>query len=375
MKSLAPIVFVFAGIVAQGAWACDAVLGQTKGSIHGKTPFAKDCEFQDRYAKLKDVFARYGRNIEDVTIYKSLRFINIKDYERNLQTQQLAPTKIYEPAPDTWRIWESGVDQAMRQFGERNSLLKKNNVAADVISYMNKILMERNGISLKDKGISSNITLGVYRNYTTNSSGYCINAASGDQGKEALESQKSISQFQRSFESKTGMSFKKMVAQRGGKWADMATMDPGLTVRELACGPQLSNSFMYYTPGHLVEYQIDWLRAFADEVIQSYRRGSPLVAPTEFSAIVQKWIVSIHPFIDGNGRTSRGVQDMITRSFGVPFVNAGALQNDVLETLPRYIEKTYQETDKMLGVLEGCARALQAGQSLNYNCKSIQEHR
>ncbi len=198
---------------------------------------------------------------------------------------------------------------------------------------------------------------------------------STEQSRALQNVRSSISQFQKRFENKIGQSFVSFVKTKNGKWPEKATMDTGMNARDYACGPQLSHSFMYYTPGYMVEHQMDWLRIFVEEVLKSYKKGQPLLAPTELAAIVQKWIVSVHPFVDGNGRTSRGIQDIITRSFGVPFTPAGALQNDALETLENYLQKTYTETDKMLSFLESCAQSLQSGKALDYRCKSTNEHR
>ena len=357
------------------ALACDSMLRNTSAGLMGKESFKKDCEFQDRYDRVKNIFSQYGRNIEEVTEYRALRFINQQDYLRNLQGAQVAPQKIYNPAPATWVIWSTGIDEVVRLYGKKNDLLKTNNVRPQTIAYLNKILMERDGVSVKDKAFSEGATIGVYRNYMTNSSGYCITNTSVDQ-KAALDSVKqSVANFQKKFEKVTGKNFKAFVASKGGMWVEMATMDPGMTVNENSCGPNLNSSFMKYTEGFKVEHQITWLTAFVDEVLASYRKGQPLLAPLEFSAIVQKWIVSIHPFVDGNGRTSRGVQDIITSSFSLPFVPAGTLQNDVLTPLETYIRDTYRETERMLNFLENCADQLSRGKSLNYQCKSVTEHK
>jgi len=375
MKKLFISLLVSSVVLPMSAQACDAFLKQSTSSLLSTDSFQKDCEFQDRYAQVKNVFARHGRVIEDVTEYKALRFINKRDYQRNLETKKLAPQKIYDPAPETWEIWESGIEQAMKTYGAKSSLLQKNAIQPATIAHLNKLLMEKDGVVLKDKAISSQAALGAYRSYVDNSSGYCIAEKGGDEKSALQEVRTSIAQFQNRFEHRIGKSFASLVQARGGKWADRATMDPGMNVRDNTCGPQLARSFMFYTPGHMVEYQVDWIRVFVDEVLQSYKNGQPLLAPTELAAVVQKWVVSIHPFVDGNGRTSRGVQDIITRSFSVPFAPAGALQNDALETLETYVQNTYEETDKMLGFLENCAQALQTGQALDYRCKSTIENK
>lgn len=375
MKKLLASLILISSTLPVVAKACDDILLKSSAGLFGTKSFAQDCDFQNRYAQVKSIFSKYGKNVEDVTEYKALRFISQQDYLRNLQGKQLAPQKIYDPAPQTWEIWESGIDQAMKMYGAKNSLLQRNYIQADTISYMNKILMERGNVSLKDKEISSQASLGVFRSYTDNSSGYCMGEDSTEQNRALRNVRSSIAQFQSNFENRVGQSFVSLVKSKNGKWPEKASMDTGVNARDYACGRQLTHSFMYYTPGYMVENQIDWVRIFVDEVLKSYKKGQPMLAPTELAAIVQKWIVSIHPFVDGNGRTSRGIQDIITRSFSVPFTPAGTLQNDALETLETYIQKTYYETDKMLKFLESCAQNLQTGRALDYRCKSTSDHR
>lgn len=375
MKKLLASFLVVGAVMPVSAWACDDYLKTSSAGLMGADSFRRDCDFQDRYARVKETFARYGRNVEDVTEYKALRFIGSQVYTTNLQTKKLPPQMIYEPAPATWQIWESGVDQVVQRFGRKDSLLDQNTIKAETISFINKSLMEKDGVSLKDKEISSKTEFGVYRSYTDNSSGYCIDASPSDQRRQLDESRASVARFQAAFENRVGKSFVSLVTSKKGKWPEKASMDPGMIYRDNACGKSLTNSFMYYSPGYMVENQIDWIRIFAEEVLKSYKVGQPMLAPTEFAAIVQKWVVSVHPFVDGNGRTSRGVQDIITRSFGVPFAPTGTLQNDALETLDIYVQNTYRETDKMLGFLEYCASTLQSGRDLDYRCKSIAEQR
>lgn len=374
MKAYNLFIFLIGFQISSISLACDSYLLNSTSSVTNPKYIQLDCEFQDRYKNVKSIFGRYGRNIENVTEYRALRFINQFDYLKNLNSKKLSPIHIYEPAPETWQIWSNGIEEVLKNFSGQNVLLNQNTITAENIGQMNKLLMENNGVTLKDKNISSKAAIGQYRTYADNSAGYCMKTNATEDKKNIVLAQNSISAFQSAFEKYTKKSFSNFIQDNNGLWADVATMNPMMNIRDFACGDQLNQSFLYYTPGHMVVSQVNWVQLFVDEVIKSYKKNQPILAPTELSAIVQKWLVSIHPFVDGNGRTSRAVQDVISKSFSLPYVPAGTLQNDALEKVDTYVENTYRETEKMLSFLEDCAQKLSSGIALDYRCKSIEEN-
>lgn len=376
MKKVICAVLLAGSIFPQISLACDDILKPPPGQrslLYSKDfnydSFARDCAIQDRYREITNSLAKFGINVEDITRYKALRFINESDYQRNLAGSQKPLEQIYDPAPVTWNIWEDGITSVLKKYGQPGVLLQKNTLDAAAIADINKLLMMEDGVSLKDSKISSTRSPGTYRTYTDNSAGYC-SLDPNELSRSDLDTAIGTNlEFQDRFETAIGTKFKNFVAFKGGKWPEMASMNAGIDIRRNACGKDLNFDFVTYTPGNMVEYQVDWTRIFIEEVLASYRRKKPLLAPTEFSALIQRWIVSIHPFVDGNGRTSRGVQDVITHSFKLPYVPAGSLQNDALSSLWYYTENTYGEVEKMMTFLEGCVDSYERGGQISYDCK------
>lgn len=100
------------------------------------------------------------------------------------------------------------------------------------------------------------------------------------------------------------------------------------------------------------------------------------LTPIEFIADVQRWFVSIHPFGDGNGRTSRVIQDVIAKSFGLPYPPSGYLTNDITLSKYDYRIEMKKKMNLMMSELETCMaeydqRASNIGFMMNADCSQI----
>jgi hypothetical protein len=131
--------------------------------------------------------------------------------------------------------------------------------------------------------------------------------------------------------------------------------------------------FAEYIESSKVKRSLDWLRIFLDYNLQQFKIGKIVISPIELSVIVQKQFVSIHPFADGNGRTSRAVQDLILERFDMPYAPTGDLQNDALENPENYIQNTYLKMDSMLTLLETCSTELTNGETASARCQIIND--
>ncbi|MAZ47749.1 MAG: hypothetical protein CME65_04260 [Halobacteriovoraceae bacterium] len=102
----------------------------------------------------------------------------------------------------------------------------------------------------------------------------------------------------------------------------------------------------------------------------------PLLTPLQFASLVQKWLVIIHPWSEGNGRMTRLIQDGLANLYGLPAQTSGELMDiDVTTPVQDYYEKMYSYTmenlEKMGNCLSGYERnSLRVIQS--YDCKIIE---
>jgi Fic family protein len=128
-------------------------------------------------------------------------------------------------------------------------------------------------------------------------------------------------------------------------------------------------SFVYYAPSANVPAAMDWIKNFIQLNLEKYAEGKPVLSPLELATVVQKWFVSVHPFSDGNGRTSRAIQDLILANFDMPFVPGGDLQDDATAIYEDYIERTYAKTESILSALELCLTANASA----FQCQTVEK--
>lgn len=130
-------------------------------------------------------------------------------------------------------------------------------------------------------------------------------------------------------------------------------------------------------PSHPVysETHIKNLLSFLDRMIQNIRERKPLVwngkifTPRELALFVQQTIVRIHGFHDGNGRTSRYMQDLVLALFDMPAIPSGDLQVDDMTMLSEnYYELATRASEQQLQVLDACTDS----RNQNFDCQLVE---
>ncbi|MFN3454594.1 MAG: Fic family protein [Pseudobdellovibrio sp.] len=357
-------------VLSAQANACDSYLLEQASGQPESVKFARDCKIQDQYEKLKNIFSKHGRNIVNVNEYKSLRFIDRNSWEKNKNNRQLSPLYIYEPAPDTWNVWSKGIALTVEKDLQKGRLEREDLFNKDYFSYMNKVLLTDGDVSVKDPNINKEKLPGTFRDYMDYSSGFC-DQSNSQYDVKAKSSQKSLQLMQKRWESAYGSTFINLVKKHDLEGFITPSLVANMNVAPYSCGANLSGTFVKYTPGEQVEQNMNWLILFTKENMRLYKNKKAIMPPIELAALVQKWFVTVHPFADGNGRTSRAVQDVLLAHFGMPFAPGGDLQNDIFSDYDQYIEDTYTATQNMLNKLERCAQILEDNSALPFECKDV----
>lgn len=341
--------------------ACDAALQK----------FSRDCAIQDRLVRLKANLAAKHVNIDEVAEYRVIRFVDRWSWE-NAKHNRTIPLNIYQPAPLTWEVWDHGIRTIFS--GQMNGVLAgRLQLSPETFSMINRVLLTNGNDSIKDPNTDQSKKPGDLRRATDLSVGFC-NPKVADTTPLIDRSKQSVQRFQASWEHSVGMTFEQLVRSKNGIAPEKATLVANIFQdNRYQCGA--GNSWVSYAPGEDVDDNLNWIKIFVDYNVSLYRNNRAVLAPIALAAVAQKWFVTTHPFADGNGRTSRGLEDLILANFGLPYAPAGDLQNDALEDNEVYINNTYTRMESMLTQLEWCAANTNyAGplQNQAFQCSTVQ---
>ncbi len=319
--------------------------------------FPRDCSIQDRFVALKNAYTAQGINIDEVAEYRVIRFVDRYNWERAKESQ-VKPKDIYKPAPDTWLVWDTGIREVMTTAGGKNGLMNSYVLNAETISLINRNLLTNQGMNVKDGITDQSLKPGEYRKATSTGVGFQGGSKNYQTAIESSEA--SMDRFQQRWESQMGSTFSEMLKEEGIQNSDNASLRSGMS-------QPAGSGFVSYAPSTEVAKEIDWIKTFIKINLDKYKKGNPVLSPIELATVVQKWFVSVHPFSDGNGRTSRAIQDIILANFDMPNIPGGDLQEDATAVFEDYIEETYKKTERLLANLELC----QTRNASAFQCQTV----
>jgi len=353
------IIFALSVSFAFNSFGCDDIL-----KMDSNNNIKRECAIQDRYRKVKAIFNNYNLDINEVSEYRAIRFIDRYSWNKNIYAGNPFPRWIYKPMPTTWDVWNNGI----KLLFENKKNYPENLLNLNYISYMNKVLLTDGKTSIKDLNTADLKPGKIRKTIFGPDVGFCSKANKHSTNK-LLRSIKTASQsYMKSWEVKAGITIKKLVKEYKGKSSRKADLVTGMILRSNTCKSGKGN-FLYYVSSNKVKRKLNWLNIFLHYNLDKYSQGKVIIPPIELAAIIQKIFVSIHPFADGNGRTSRALQNMILEKMDMPFAPAGDLQNDVLEKPIIYVDNTYLKTESMLTFLESCADNLINENVQDVRCK------
>lgn len=364
--------------ISASAYAdCDSFLKLPQEDARKASLFKRDCDIQDRFQKLQAFFTSQNINVNELAEYRLLRFVDRNSYEKAAQFE-LPPSQIYKPAPTTWNVWDSGIRVLFGDDTNLASILFKSNgfnskeKGFEKLSFSNinaALLKNDNGDISRDHLANLNrreSKPGTYRQEGDAQVGWTSKVP--DCQNEVNCSQNSMRVAEIAWEEKYGMDFSDVVTEYNGPFPLAATFAVPMQIYPQDNGKSF---FVAYAPSRMVPAQVSWIEIFVRASLARYRANKPLMPPIEFSALVQKWLVTIHPFSDGNGRTSRAVQDFILANFKMPYAPGGDLQSDTLAEFDKYVDQTYKSMESMIFKLEACAQEFRQKQNPSYGCRTV----
>lgn len=136
-----------------------------------------------------------------------------------------------------------------------------------------------------------------------------------------------------------------------------------LDVRETTSRDGQSKVTALFSGSSVVNRQnVELILNMVDTLIKQARAGQPMIwkrmlfTPGELAYFVQQAYVRVHPFYEGNGRTSRFLQELILRTFSMPHGASGDLMDiDALTTSTDYYKTAIEANVKLLDKMQRCA--------------------
>lgn len=129
---------------------------------------------------------------------------------------------------------------------------------------------------------------------------------------------------------------------------------------------------------------LNFIQVMVDQALQD----RPLIwkgkamTPAEVALLAQKFYVGVHPFAEGNGRTSRLIQELILTIMDMPHGSSGDLmESDVLTSFPDYYRQAMQGNVQLMQKMKSCLEAYQLvppqqlvntdQKSIDYSCRIL----
>jgi hypothetical protein len=325
---------------ATPAFACDRELRS----------FPRDCAIQDKFRNIRSRLSRLNVDIEEVAEYRAIRFIDRGSWEK-AKLKGIGPRFIYQPAPETWETFDNGI-----RYIDRH--LEIDDLDVQTLPQVHVALISKN---IVDKKTESTLSPGQFRTAGHHVNGFplvpdCKNDPKCTNNPEVvwrLKQAKALPQdnvnTQLQWEKKTGETFSSIVARNNGPDPEHATLFAQL-------GILIPQRRVHYVPSEKVMNYIQWFMIYKNHSLEKLARGEAVQSPIELAADLQRMLVGIHPFGDGNGRLSRAIADLVLKKFDLPKDPSGDLVNDVLSLRNEYRANTYSAIEKMLVKLEECVK-------------------
>ncbi|MBC7419970.1 MAG: Fic family protein [Bdellovibrio sp.] len=93
-----------------------------------------------------------------------------------------------------------------------------------------------------------------------------------------------------------------------------------------------------------------------------------LMTPAEVAYLAQKFYVGVHPFADGNGRTSRFIQEVFLTTFDMPTGASGDLmENDIIIPFPEYYQRAITMNLQLMDKMDKCIQSYSTNHLKSYD--------
>ncbi len=320
-----------------------------------KTKMANECAVSEKYQQMqRKAQQRYGISLEQITQYQAMRYIRRSDYEvarmsniRPQITYQIHKADYQKPEDQrTTLIWD-GFIAGVSQLPQERSRIQN----GSRFGFEDLMRVHRGFYRVSDEigDFAHAPEPGTIRSPRPNDLHWWKLKADDVPKTQAILAQ--INQYY----AELGLVPSGLNSLFTGEEDYMSQI---VHVKPARDGDGMA---IYQGDTRAARKHMDLLIAFVDGNLAQARQGrhmfweGHLLTPGEVAFLAQQDLVHIHPFLEGNGRMSRFVQELVLTSFSLPHGSSGDLMDDdVLTIAPEYYEKGMAETSKLLASVDEC---------------------
>lgn len=306
--------------------------------------FYQVCQIQMNYRKTHNSI---GEGLEYFPFYRSIRLLD----EKTFQNEKYTPWNAYKPAPLTWVKWEMANHQ-LREIVEKEYLIngKPNGKRIELI----KLLKELHRISTLKEAMPLGARIGRYFQSIDEK-----NLKLPEPGNLRDEKFRNLYYI---FNDPTPQE-EDLLKNYDLKFSDGS--GPMITTEKF-----MGRLRIVYPDGSKVLPEMIQLENDFNRHIKNILNGNSDISPFDLMADMQRRFVSIHPFYDGDGRTSRFLQDILSIYFDLPFIPGGLLQNDLTLKTNEYRRVTLEKMDNIMDMLKNLKKDEEKSLSI-YSSKAL----
>ena len=313
------------------------------------------CVAVDRYqaalSKLESKGVTPAARIADL---HATRMINPPTWLAMRKASNYSPWFVYQPAPSTWGMWENGAAIIDNETAQNYADGHVPAVSREFLMTVHKAALS--GLSDQADQYRQQMELG--RAWSrSNSLTKAQSEALVKFEHRSLENKKLslISWHPTSCLEDRDPEFQKWYPQQSTtdltKWPEI---DPRVFYVEK--GHRKQCGYILYAPFPEVQAQLDkWLN-FLNTILKSWgtrhAQGDPLFTASKAA----RWFIGIHPYVNGNGRTSRFTMEYILKSIGLPSPILANMDYDIVSTEEEWALEIGRGIRRAILVAENCAK-------------------
>ncbi len=317
-----------------------------------KEDLGRECDLAKKYRSMRDkAQTQYGIQLTDISLYQSLRYVERYRYEE-AEALEIPVAKIYqrfaadyaktteEKSSEVWDNWQVGIKQlaVVRKELEQGRALT-----------INRLFEVHKGFYTlsEETGDYAHVPYpGEMKPAQSNDNPWW--SLKDTEGSEVTSQAKALNQNYRSYG----------LLQDDDENQEESYVNDTITVRPLRGGYSIYSGDSRGNRDHL-----DQVLGLINQMLKQARTGQHMVShgrlitPAQLAYLVQQFYVDVHAFYEGNGRTSRFLQELILTSFDMPHGSSGDLMSsDVLTFTDDYyklaIDKNFAELDQVSTCLD-----------------------